>query len=581
MYMRYRVTFLAILLLGAVVSLGLLMSCGGKSDRAVARVGDQVITVQDYNDQYLAMSLPVRPKQMHTMDGKRRFLEDVINKEIMAGEARRLGFEDDPTLSQTVKMMTDQEILRLLREENVENRVSLEPGEARSYYDQMGEESRVELLIYGKRAEAEAALERAAKGTPFSTLVKESMIAQAYPDADLGWRTWGDLDEPLNTEVFALEPGQMSDVIEMVGGVFAVARVMDTRPNEDLGTFQEARPLIVEKIKTSKTRARYAEWIRESISGQQVEVDDEVLANAIDRLEWGFDDSGVEKRPEFSAEEEAQILGAHRGGEMTLGAFVDQLMAIPISSRPDKKLGEAEFRRLTQMFLVNEALLAEGYGRGMHESPALEQKIRRSKEERTVTMLYNSIIRDVVVTEEDIRSYYDDYKDSLREAAKYHLSRIVTDTKADGEAALREVRSGRGFADVVEKWSTDSHSAKMGGKLSPTTADILPPEVRELVVTLGKGDSGGPVETEDGWMVIRLDDYTPERELTFEETRDNIGMQLRQTRQNDAFESWLAQKREELGVEIYEDVLESITLVADKPAPPEGAAPGGQDDSGA
>ena len=94
------------------------------------------------------------------------------------------------------------------------------------------------------------------------------MIAQAYPDADLDWRTWGDLDEPLNTEVFALEAGQMSDVIDMVGGVYAVARVIEIRPNEDLGDFKEERPAIVEKIKTTKTRARYVEAY-ERITRQQ------------------------------------------------------------------------------------------------------------------------------------------------------------------------------------------------------------------------------------------------------------------------------------------------------------------------
>ncbi|MCK4546626.1 MAG: peptidyl-prolyl cis-trans isomerase [Candidatus Eisenbacteria sp.] len=572
--MRTRVMFGGVLLLGVVVGLGLMASCGGKSGKVVARVGDRAITTKDLNDQYMAMSSPSRPRQMHTMEGKQRFLEDIINKEIMAGEAYRLRFDDDPGLVKTLKAMTDQEILTILRDENVEQKISIEPGEAQRFYDRMGEEFHLLLLMYGSREEADSAWEQAVQGTPFPELGKESMLAKAYSDADVGWHVWGNLEEPLNEAVFALKAGEITDVVEMPGGVCSVAKVVEIRPKEDLGTFQEMKQGIVDKIRSIKRRVRFNEWTRESVEAYQVELDEEAAKEVLGRLVWEFDTAGAEVRPDFSAEEEARTLGTYRGGRLTIGDFVDRAMMIPRSSRPTSEMGDKEFHRMAQVILLNEALLGEGYASGIHERPEVREKLDRAKEERIVTMLYSGIIKDVVVTDEDIATYYDDFKDSLREVAKYHLSRIVLASRGDAEKALREARSKKSFETVARAMSVDARTAKMGGKLAPATADVLPPEVREIVVTMKKGDIGGPVETEEGWLVIRLDDYTPERELTLDETRTTIRMQLMQSRQNSAFESWLAGKREELGIEIYEDVLEEMELVPDKE---EGITVGGGD----
>ena len=93
--MRSRVVFLGFLLAGILLGLILLVSCGGKSGEVVARVGNIEITVGDYNRQYLAISLPQRPRNLNTMEGKRSFLDDIINKEILAFEATKRGFGDE------------------------------------------------------------------------------------------------------------------------------------------------------------------------------------------------------------------------------------------------------------------------------------------------------------------------------------------------------------------------------------------------------------------------------------------------------------------------------------------------------
>ncbi len=562
--MRSRVIFLGFLVAGLLAGLCLLVSCGGKSGDTVAKGGDIRITSEDFNRQYLAISPPRRPPNMDTMEGKRRFLDDLINKEIMASEARKRGFSEDPGLVEAMKALTDQKILDVLRNEGVEEKIKFGPGEIRAFYDKQGQQSRVGLLVFQDRTRAEKALARIRKGASFKDLAAESVVARMYPDADLGWHTWGEFEEPLNSILFALKPGEVSDLIPMQGDDLVLATVFEVRPNEETGTFEELRSAMKDKLASMKRRTLSKDWTAESIKKYRVTVDEDQTAKILDRLVWTVDAAGQQIRPAFSPEEENAVLGTYEGGRMTVGSLIDELMQIPIESRPDSAMGVKEFTRFLKVVLMNKALLVDGYARKIQDRPEVRSQLDRNREERMVTMLYDSIVKDVTVTSADIEEYYENYKDSLRNPEQYEVSRIVTQSEEASKAARQAIRGGKPFEVVARARSVD-RAARNGGKLSPVTVDVFPPAVRELVVSLKIGEIGGPVHTDDGWMLIRLDGHSAERQLSLDETRDTIRMQLLQLRQGEVFDSWLAQKRQELGIEVFDDVLEGIQLVQSRP----------------
>jgi peptidyl-prolyl cis-trans isomerase C len=562
--MRSRVMFLGFLIAGLLTGLCLLVSCGGKSGDVVARGRDVKITAADYNRQYLEISPPRRPRNMDTMEGKRRFLDDLINKEIMASEAKKRGFSEDPGLVEAMKALTDQKILDVLRNEGVEDKIKFEPGEIRAFYDKQGQQYRVGLLVFQDRTRAEKVQARIRGGASFKDLAGESVIARMYPDADLGWRTWGEFEEPLNSALFALKPGETTDLIPMQGDDLVLATVFEVRPNEELGSFEDMRSGMRDKLTSMKRRTLSMDWTTESIKKYRVTLDEDQTAKILDRLVWNMDAAGQEIRPAFSPEEENAVLGTYEGGRMTVGSLVDEVMQIPLASRPNSGMGLQEFDRFLKVVLMNKALLADGYAQRIQDRPEVRSQLDRTREERMVTMLYDSIVKDVTVTSADIEEYYENYKDSLRNPEQYEVSRIVTQSEEASKAARQAIRSGKPFEDVARARSID-RAARNGGKLSPATVDVFPPAVRELVVSLKVGELGGPVHTDDGWMLIRLDGHSAERQLSLDETRDTIRMQLLQLRQGEVFDAWLAQKRQELGIEVFDNVLEKIQLVQSRP----------------
>jgi len=555
---------LALLLLGALAGFSLFVSCGGQSNKVVARIGDREITIAHYNDQYLGISPRYRPTDIGTMEGKRRFLEDLINKEIMVDEARRRGYADDPNMEKTMEFLTDQEVLAVLRKEALDGRVTIAPGDVRDFYDRRASQYHVEILMFADMKKAEDALARLEGGATFESMASESVARRAYPKADAGWIQWGAFAEPLNSAIVDCRVGEMTGVVEMGVNTWAIARVVDIAEQEDLGAFEDVRHVLAEELRDLRSRDAFQQWTKESLETYRVEVDEEAAERVRRDLVWSATSEGEDVRPTFGEGVEDLVLGTYEGGQLTVRKLVDDMMLLPPTSRMDNRVAPEEFVNVLRMVLVNEALLAEGYRRGIHERFEVQKALAKQEEQRIVTMLHNSIISEVNVTDEDVASYYDEYQESMRDPERYMLSRIVLRWEDDARSVCEQIKSGRSFEELAKTLSVDGTSASRGGKMAPATLDMLPPEIREQVQSLRMGQVGEPLKTEQGWMVIRLDGHTPERQLTLEDAGDRIRTQLFQARQAEVFEAWLARKKEEIGVEIYEDVLAEIRLVPEE-----------------
>src|SRR5262245_25463778 len=99
-------------------------SCAGPEKQAVARVGDRKITVADVVLQYRTMSVNVRPF-VETLEGKRNFLNDIINKEILIAEAERRGLDKSPELGKAVRQYEDGLLAERAYTQNVREKVSV------------------------------------------------------------------------------------------------------------------------------------------------------------------------------------------------------------------------------------------------------------------------------------------------------------------------------------------------------------------------------------------------------------------------------------------------------------------------
>jgi parvulin-like peptidyl-prolyl isomerase len=158
-----------------------------------------------------------------------------------------------------------------------------------------------------------------------------------------------------------------------------------------------------------------------------------------------------------------------------------------------------------------------------------------------------ALTEDVEVTDEEVAAFYEENADT-RYGEVASARHILVESEEEAEEALERVEEGEEFASVAEDMSTDTASAEQGGDLGEFTRDRMVPEFADAVFEAEPGELVGPVETQFGYHVIEVTERSDGP--TLDEASDDIREELRQQREQEAVQAWLAERNREADVEV-------------------------------
>ncbi len=153
--------------------------------------------------------------------------------------------------------------------------------------------------------------------------------------------------------------------------------------------------------------------------------------------------------------------------------------------------------------------------------------------------LYLQVTADAVCTDDEALEYYETHRAEFEIPVMVRASHILLETEAAAQEVLELLRAGGDFAELAVEHSTDVYSAMMGGDLGFFSRGQMVPEFEEAVFSLAIGAISGVVETQYGYHVIRLEDRSEARELSFAEVALDIKEYLRQEKAEEVFSQFL------------------------------------------
>jgi len=125
---------------------------------------------------------------------------------------------------------------------------------------------------------------------------------------------------------------------------------------------------------------------------------------------------------------------------------------------------------------------------------------------------------EIAVSDEELQRYYREHRSDLEQPAGAYLSYIELPRRpdaSDSAAALRrvaelrgEIAAGTDFAAVAQRESADSTSRVAGGDLGDQPIGTFVPEFEEAAMALRPGQLSGPVLSQFGYHLIRLESRT-------------------------------------------------------------------------
>ena len=172
--------------------------------------------------------------------------------------------------------------------------------------------------------------------------------------------------------------------------------------------------------------------------------------------------------------------------------------------------------------LIDEKLLAKAArDRGIDKSVTVQRQLA-AMEDRFLgdTLINNTVNRNV--DEKAVKAQYDEQVKLSKQSEEIRTRILLLKTKADADSAMKQLQSGALFEAMAMEHSIDQATRFNGGDMGYISTDIMPQVYATVLNTAKVGDTVGPVQTDGGWAILRVEDRRPEQVPTLEDERPVI-----------------------------------------------------------
>mgnify|MGYP005961198873 CR=1 FL=1 len=190
-------------------------------------------------------------------------------------------------------------------------------------------------------------------------------------------------------------------------------------------------------------------------------------------------------------------------------------------------------------------LFAE-YGREEKLTETEEFKAIMKQTERDVLsqLVMQKIFKDIQITDEDAQAYYDANKEKFQKPETVSAKHILMDTEDTLETIKKDIENGVITFEDAAKENSTCPSGQKGGDLGEFGRGQMVKEFEDAAFAAEIGHVVGPVKTQFGYHLIKVEDKKDAETSVYEDVADTIKNIILQQKRNDVYGNKIAELKE-------------------------------------
>ncbi len=265
-----------------------LVSCSKKAAEVkgpyLAKIDNTTITQADFDREFQA--LPDYAQQLFTDNaGKEKFLNEIINKEILYKEAVKKGFDKNADYLKKVEEFKKLSLVSELFEKEIAAKAKVSDQEAKDYYEKnkndfiVAKEIKASHILVKTEAEAQSVLARLKKGEKFEAIAKAVSIdtGSAKNGGDLGFFKKGQMVPEFERAAAALKPGEVTSSPVRSPFGYHIIKVTDKKTGEAI-PFEKVHDMLLQKLSGERQKAAFETYMTELKKTHNVEINKDALS---------------------------------------------------------------------------------------------------------------------------------------------------------------------------------------------------------------------------------------------------------------------------------------------------------------
>lgn len=186
------------------------------------------------------------------------------------------------------------------------------------------------------------------------------------------------------------------------------------------------------------------------------------------------------------------------------------------------KLPPVAQRRLLVEYLIDNHLFAkEAENQKLDNDPEFESRMAYFRSRALREAYFDKAIRSAI-GEKLARTLYDERAKTMQGKTEVRARHILVRTQEEAVQILEQLSTGADFEVLAQAISIDSKTKDRGGDLGFFGRGRMVKELEKAAFELEPGQVKGPVKSDFGWHIVKLEEKREEPVPKFEEVRDEI-----------------------------------------------------------
>jgi foldase protein PrsA len=156
---------------------------------------------------------------------------------------------------------------------------------------------------------------------------------------------------------------------------------------------------------------------------------------------------------------------------------------------------------------------------------------------------------EINITEEEMKTYFDENKDSFAEAEQIKASHILVADEKTANEVKQKLNDGGDFAELAKEYSTDDSTKDSGGDLGYFAKGTMVTEFDDVAFGLAVDEVSKPVKTEYGYHIIKVEAKNKAKEANYSESKAEIKETLLDQKIDSEYTTWLEDKKKSYDIE--------------------------------
>lgn len=238
-----------------------------------------------------------------------------------------------------------------------------------------------------------------------------------------------------------------------------------------------------------------------------------------------------------------KVLAKVAGREITEAEFHAYLQGIPREQQAYASNPQYRDQYLDQLISLH-MFVQLGEDNKLEETEDFKKILESARRDILAQLAMRDVLKDVKVSDEEIKDYYEANQKQFAKGATVSAKHILVETEEKCNEILAVIEGGeKKFEDAAQEFSTCPSKAK-GGDLGAFGRGQMVKEFEEAAFDAEIGKVVGPVKTQFGYHLIKVEKKNEASTASLEEVKGQIYQQMMGQKQQDVYQAKVNELKE-------------------------------------